>query len=70
MAASTTLSPSLSSSLVSDSLIQDDNDTVYFAHCFPYSYSDLVRYLSKLAIPANRNIVRKVTLAKTTAGNK
>lgn len=51
-------------------LTVDDNDTVYFAHCFPYSYSDLVRYLSKLAIPANRNIVRKVTLTKTTAGNK
>ena len=72
MAVSTTLSPSQCNFHVwlAGSLTLDDNDTVYFAHCFPYSYSDLVRYLSKLAIPANRNIVRKVTLAKTTAGNK
>ena len=47
-----------------------EGDTAYFAHCFPYSYTDLVRYLTRLAVPENRNIVRKVTLAKTTAGNK
>lgn len=25
-----------------------DNDHVYFSHCFPYTYSDLVSYISKL----------------------
>ena len=23
-----------------------DNDTVYFAHCYPYTFSDLQRYLN------------------------
>lgn len=25
-----------------------ENDTVYFAHCYPYTYSDLQRYLNRL----------------------
>ena len=27
----------------------DDNDTMYFAHCYPYTYSDCATYLNKLS---------------------
>lgn len=29
-------------------VFNNDNDTVYFAHCYPYTFSDLCRYLNKL----------------------
>lgn len=33
-----------------------DNDVVYFAHCYPYTYTDLVRYLNALvADPKKKN---------------
>ena len=36
-----------------------DNDTVYFAHCYPYTYTDLCRYLDTLeADPKRKNRMR------------
>lgn len=29
-----------------------DNDTVFLSHCYPYTYSDLVKYLSRVCNPA------------------
>jgi murein tripeptide amidase MpaA len=47
-----------------------DNDTVYIAHCYPYTYSQLQRYLGTLeADPTLRNRVQRKTLCQTIAGN-
>lgn len=47
------------------------NDTVYFAHGYPYTYSDLCRYLTELENdPKKRDRVRRRTLCQTNAGNK
>jgi len=36
-----------------------DNDTIYFAHCYPYTYTDLVRYINALEQdPKKKNRVR------------
>ena len=46
------------------------NDTVYFAHCFPYTYSDLTDYLKEYSSnPEYKSILRVDTLCKTLAGN-
>ena len=46
------------------------SDTVYFAHCFPYTYSDLSDYLNGLSnSPEYKNILRVNPLCKTIAGN-
>ena len=34
--------------LTFSAVAKHDNDTVYFAHCYPYTYTDLVRYLNTL----------------------
>ena len=46
-----------------------DNDDVYFAHCYPYTYSDCQKYLNKICTIANKDRIRKTTLCKTLAGN-
>ena len=47
-----------------------DDDTVYFAHSYPYTYSDLQRYLDDLEKdPQARNRFRRKTLCQTNAGN-
>ena len=46
-----------------------DRDTVYFSHCFPYTYTDLTDDLSKLERTA-RDIVTRSTLCRTLAGNR
>jgi len=47
-----------------------NQDTVYIAHCYPYTYSDLTKYLGKLTSdPKKRNRVRKKLLCHTIAGN-
>jgi len=28
-----------------------DDDEVYFAHCYPYTYSDCTEYLTKICTP-------------------
>lgn len=46
-----------------------DHDTIYLAHCYPYTYSDLNKYLDSIIYePMNRNRVRKKTLCQTLAG--
>ena len=47
-----------------------DDDVVYFAHCYPYTYTDLQEYLTVLlARPQAGSIVRLRTLCQTLAGN-
>lgn len=47
-----------------------DNDTVYFAHSYPYTYSDLQRYLLKLENDSlAKHRFRRKMLCQTNAGN-
>ena len=47
-----------------------DGDTVYFAHSYPYTYTDLCRYLSKLeSDPQAKNRFRRKMICQTNAGN-
>ena len=49
---------------------EHERDTIYLAHCYPYTYSDLGRYLEALtADPKKRNRVRRKSLCSTCAGN-
>ena len=46
------------------------NSPIYFALCFPYTYSTLQDYLHKLSITkANKNKIKFSTLTKTICGN-
>ena len=47
-----------------------EQDTVWFAHCYPYTYSDLQRDLSILEITAPKNTLRIDTLCVSLANNK
>ena len=48
----------------------NSNDTVYFAHSYPYTYSDLQRYLNRLeADPKKKVRMKRRELCKTLAGN-
>jgi len=45
-------------------------DVVHVAHCYPYSYTDLQRYLAALQVsPATSLLVARQTLAASLAGN-
>jgi cytosolic carboxypeptidase protein 2/3 len=44
------------------------NDLVYFAHCYPYTYTDLSSYLNTLSSHYS-NYLRINTLCKTLGGN-
>ena len=47
-----------------------DNDTVYLAYCYPYSYTDLQKYLLRLEQdPVRSQRFRRRTLCQTLAGN-
>ncbi|XP_054002015.1 cytosolic carboxypeptidase 2 [Hylaeus anthracinus] len=47
-----------------------DRDTVYLAHCYPYTYTDLQEYLSKLiADPVKTRFTKLRLLCRTLAGN-
>lgn len=47
-----------------------DRDVVYFAHCYPYTFTDLQSYLNKCALqPTSSEILRIDTLCSTNAGN-
>jgi len=46
-----------------------DDDEVYFAHCYPYTYSDCCEYLAKVCTPDSKDKIRKTILCKTIAGN-
>ena len=50
---------------------EHDNDTVYFAYCLPYTYTDLMHDIYEIeSDPAKRNICSRKTLCKTLAGNE
>ena len=45
-------------------------DTIYVAHCYPYTYTDLCQYLNRtMADSKKRNKIRRKTLCQTIAGN-
>eukprot|EP00795_Rhopilema_esculentum_P011655 gene11655-21902_t len=49
---------------------QNESDTYYFAHCYPYTYSDLQDYLALLASdPARSRCCKQRILCRTLAGN-
>lgn len=46
------------------------DDTMYFAHCYPYTYSDLQSYLAqKLTDPVMKGRMKRRLLCQTLAGN-
>ena len=48
-----------------------DQDTVYFAYCYPYSYTELCDDLNKICSdPAKSQFVTRKPLCDTLAGNK
>ena len=48
-----------------------NNDMVYFAHCFPYTYSDLCDDLTRIERDRfSQNFVNRSTLCRTLAGNR
>lgn len=49
---------------------ENDNDSVFLAHCYPYTYSDLLKYINTLeADPKRKNRFKRRTLCQTVAGN-
>lgn len=46
------------------------DDSVYFAHWFPYTFTDLKYMLSDVCIDAARHKIRRTYLARTLAGNE
>lgn len=48
----------------------NEDDTYYFAHCYPYTYSDLQEYLQTLRNdPVRSRICKQRVLCRTLAGN-
>ena len=50
-------------------MFQHDDDTVFLAHCYPYTFSDQCNFLNKICTYSNKDIVRKTVLCKSLAGN-
>lgn len=49
---------------------EEDHDTVYIAHCYPYTYTMLQNYLTSLSQDESRSqYVRQRVLCRTLAGN-
>jgi hypothetical protein len=46
-----------------------DDDEVYIAHCYPYTYSDCMELLQRLCVPESKDRIRKTIVCKTIAGN-
>ena len=46
-----------------------DCDEVYFAYCYPYTYSDCGQYLARVCTYGNKDKIRRAPLCKTIAGN-
>ena len=50
---------------------KESNDQVYFAHCFPYTYTDLCDDLKRIERDRfSQNFVNRSTLCRTLAGNR
>ena len=57
--------------LTFDHTFKHDDDQQFFAHCFPYTYSDLQDDLSKIEKDGNStNFFHRSTLTRTLAGNR
>ena len=49
---------------------EHDKDTIYLAHCYPYTYTDLSNYLDMLTFDIKkRNRIRRKPLCQTSSGN-
>ncbi|XP_035828851.1 cytosolic carboxypeptidase 2 [Aplysia californica] len=49
---------------------EHDHDTVYFSHCYPYTYTDLQDYLLEVSNdPIKSRICKQRVLCRTLAGN-
>lgn len=47
-----------------------DSDQVFFAHCYPYTYSDCILFLRRVCLPSyGKDRLRRTALCKTRAGN-
>jgi len=46
-----------------------ENDCVYFSYHYPYTYSDLQRYLNSLIKEVPKSIIQRQTLCQTIMGN-
>jgi hypothetical protein len=50
--------------------VKYDNDEIFIAMCYPYTYSDSVSFLDKTCLtPDIHSMLRRSTLCKTLAGN-
>jgi cytosolic carboxypeptidase protein 2/3 len=48
-----------------------DDDTVYFAYCYPYGYSDMLEDLNKISLdPMKSSFSTRKTLCMSLAGNR
>ena len=48
----------------------DDYDTVYIAHCYPYTYTQLNKYLKTIEMdPVKKNRFQRKFLSLTESGN-
>ena len=47
----------------------DEDDTVFFAHCYPFTYSDQCNFINKVCTFQNKDKIRKTVLCKSLAGN-
>jgi hypothetical protein len=48
----------------------DDDDEVFFAYCYPFTYTDCCNHVSSICTTMNRDRIRRTTLCKTLAGNE
>ena len=46
-----------------------DDDEVYIAHCYPYTYSDCCALLDKLCTVQTKDKIRRTSITRTIAGN-
>jgi len=46
-----------------------DDDEVWVAHCYPYTYTDCCSLLERLCSNQTKDKIRKTVLTKTIAGN-
>ena len=50
-------------------MFKHDNDTVFFAHCYPFTYTDQCEFIKKICTFNNKDKIRKTVLCKSLAGN-
>jgi hypothetical protein len=51
-------------------IIIDEHDTVYIAHCYPYTYSQLQNFLTEVENdPKRKHLIQRKTVCQTIAGN-